>query len=150
MGRQIITETDVKDAITARDSRGYLASGNGTQISPADEYSDRLIKLIPSEVISVYLFVSGILSSNNQIPQATFKWLQWGIFIFLLLMTPVYLWQAQRVNRMQQLLISTLSFIVWVFTLGGPFTQFGWYLPVYGAILLPLYTFSVARIKPGQ
>jgi hypothetical protein len=34
-----------------------------------------------------------------------------------------------------------------VFALGGPFKDFGWYKPIYGALLLPVFTFFVAMFK---
>jgi len=34
--------------------------------------------------------------------------------------------------------------VVWVFALGGPFALCGWYNPVYGSILLPVFTLLVA------
>ena len=46
---------------------------------------------------------------------------------------------GQKVLKLQQHIISFLSFVVWVFALGGPFLLFSWYNPLYGEILLPVY-----------
>jgi len=148
MGRSVITETDVKDALAARDSAGRIAAGDEANIPPADDYNARLVKYIPGEIVSVYLCVSGaLLAASGQIPSTNFKTLQWGIFGFLLIMTPFYLRHVLNVKKKQQLAIVTLSFAIWVFTLGGPFIQFNWYHPIYGAVLLPLYTFTIAIMK---
>jgi hypothetical protein len=48
----VITETDVQDAIAARDAAGNLAAGAGVEIPAADDYSDRLVKYIPSEIVN--------------------------------------------------------------------------------------------------
>jgi hypothetical protein len=148
MGREVVTKQDVSDAKAARDAAGSLAAGEEEKVPKADEYSDRLIKYIPGEIVSLYLFVSGVLqTASGQIPAATLEWLQWGVFGFLCAMTPVYLYFVQDVEKKQQWGITALSFAVWVFTLGGPFAQLSWYHPVYGAVLLPLYTFSIAIVK---
>lgn len=147
MGREVITSRDVSDAVARRDAAGTLAAGDDGKIPKVDEYSDRLIKYIPGEIVSVYLFVSGVLlTASGQIPAATLKGLQWGVFGFLLIMTPVYLYYVQDVEKKQQWVITAVSFAVWVFTLGGPFAQLSWYHPVYGAVLLPLYTFLIAIV----
>ena len=68
-----------------------------------------------------------------------------GVFIVMLLMTPFFLHLVQKVKKKRQLGISTVSFAVWAFALGGPFTQFPypWYHPIYGALLLPIFTFTI-------
>jgi hypothetical protein len=148
MGREVITSQDVDDAIAARDAAGTLAAGGDGNVPNADEYSDRLIKYIPGEIVSVYLFVSGVLvTARGQITPETLNYLQWGLCAFLFIMTPVYLSRVQAVKKKQQWAIVMISFVIWVFTLGGPFAQFSWYHPVYGAVLLPLYTFTIAIVE---
>jgi hypothetical protein len=74
--------------------------------------------------------------------------LHWLIFAVGVAATPFYLLFYQKVTAPMQLSISTLAFIVWIFALGGPFTDFAWYKQVYGAVLLPVFTFVVAGISP--
>lgn len=144
MGREVITEQDVQKAKLRRAAAGSVAGGT-EPIPVKDEYSDRLIKYIPSEVIGVYAAVDALLkTAGNQIPKDT---LGWVVFGFLLIMTPIYLWRVQNVRKYQALAIATVSFLIWVFNLGGPFAQLPWYNPFYGALLLPLYTFSIATFK---
>jgi len=59
-------------------------------------------------------------------------------------LTPLYLWRVQKILKIQQHVISLLSFIIWVFALGGPFAMYSWYNPVYGEILLPVFTLGIA------
>ena len=144
MSRQVITEKDVQGAMRRRAAAGEVARGAADGPAP-DEYADRLIKYIPSEVVGVFLSVNALLTTaGDQVPKDI---LAWVIFGFLLVMTPIYLRRVQNVEKLQQLLISTISFAVWIFTLGGPFAQFSWYSPFYGAVLLPLYTLAVATYK---
>lgn len=147
MGREVITESDVQRAQTRRDAGGELAAG-AKKIPPKDEYAERLIKYIPAEVISVFLFTNGVLrTADKEIPQRIADLLGWLIFAFLFLMTPVYLARVLEVKKKQHWLIASISFAIWVFSIGGPFAGLGWYHPIYGALLLPLYTFSIAGFK---
>lgn len=109
-----------------------------------DTYRDRLFKYIPGEIVALYFGLREALERSSHVPHA----LQWVVFAFCLVATPVYLRRVQHVTAWRQLAISTVSFAVWVFALGGPFATFGWYQPVYGALLLPVFTFFVAAIRP--
>jgi Kef-type K+ transport system membrane component KefB len=68
------------------------------------------------------------------------------VFLALLVGTWFYLERLQKVSKRQQLIVSTVAFAIWTFSLGGPFADFAWYSPIYGAVLLPLYTFAVALV----
>ena len=108
-----------------------------------DKYSERLLKYIPAEVIALYLTLDAIVRSTEQIPILFY----WGIFVFGIAATYLYLWRVEKVNKKAQLVISVGAFIVWVFTLGGPFTHLSWYDPIFGGILLPMYTFMIAIVE---
>jgi hypothetical protein len=140
MTREVVTNLDYEKAVN-------LLKRGDTKVNPLvkDDYSDRLLKYIPSEVVGVFLAVDSLLKTASV--QVSKDILGWVVFIFLIILTPIYLHRVQKVKKYQQLAISTISFMVWVFTLGGPFMQFSWYSPIYGAILLPLYIFSVATYQ---
>ena len=144
MSRQIITSDDAK----AESERAHTAAARSSvPAPPPDRYKDRLVKLIPSEVVAVYLFISGLVAATDQtqVPQGPLLTL---VFLVLLALTWPYLSRIAGVSNRTQLAISTVAFAVWVFSLGGPFPylmgQLGLrYHPIYGGILLPLYTFAV-------
>lgn len=138
MAREVVTKKDFTDGLDR-------PAKPGTAQTTKDDFTDRLLKYIPAEVVGVFLAVDSLLKSDLiSIPKETVNWV---VFLFLLIMTPIYLFRVLRVKKYPQLVISTLSFAVWVFTLGGPFTLFSWYNPIYGAILLPLYTLAVATYE---
>ncbi len=137
MPREIITTSDLKKL---RESG--VDSQVPTTIPAADTYVDRLFKYIPAELVAGYIFVTGVLKQLTDAGEI--RILQWLLFLVFCGLTPLYLWRIQKVKKVQQHLISTLSFIVWVFALGGPFSLYGWYNPVYGQILLPVFTLVVA------
>jgi hypothetical protein len=109
-----------------------------------DKYRDRLFKYIPGEVVTLYLFLGATVADKKN-PH----FLVWLIFFVGLIATPFYLRVIQKVSAPIQLVISTVAFAVWVFALGGPFSDLDWYKPVYGAVVLPVFTFFVAGIAPA-
>lgn len=113
-----------------------------------DSYKDRLIKYIPGEIISLYLCVSVILESNKSLDY--FETTYWILFGILLLGTILYLKLIMSVSSAIQLVISCGAFTIWVYTLGGPFKYLNFYNPIYGALLLPIYTFFVALVKVNK
>lgn len=113
-----------------------------------DNYIEQVLKYIPSEIVAAYLFAEGILKSIDRAAEAA----SWIVFAFLLLVTPFYIWAtttekpdkeetARKAAAWDQIIISFLSFGVWVFAIGGPFAFLSWYNPVYGSVLLVLFTF---------
>jgi hypothetical protein len=142
MGRSIVTDSDVKAVQATR----ALTAGP-TDVKP-DEYSTRLIKYIPAEVVTIYVFVDGIIKqANDPTSEPLLLWLAFGVILAL---TPLYLWRVQKVEKWLQIVICTLSFAVWVFSLGGPFAWLGWYKALYGAVLLPLFTFVIGIVEPTK
>jgi hypothetical protein len=137
MSRSIITYDLRKDATAS------LAPKPGAPAPPPeDKYKDRLLKYIPGEVVTLYLTLTALEGTATGLPW----WLGWVIFLVCTAGTWFYLRVVLDVKDVTQLFISTLSFGVWVFALGGPFKDLGWYQPIYGGLLLPAFTFFVARI----
>src|SRR5213593_2766179 len=162
MGREVVTSRDAaaaKDRFIESLRQGGVPGGKPagadkalakqpdgrqatlTQIEP-DRPVDRLLKYIPAEVVGAYVALQGVVATiaaeNDR------NRLLWLVFVVLLPMTWFYLARVQHVKKTVQLMVSSLAFAVWVFSLGGPFASLQWYHPVYGAILLPLYTIAVA------
>jgi hypothetical protein len=146
MGRQIITQKDLAETKSVA-TRG-TETGTEVLTEKKDTFTDRLLKYIPAEVVAVYVFVEGIIRQSATPEQQ--NTIFWTVFIILWVCTPLYLWRVQHVTKVIQLIVSFLAFFVWVFALGGPFVSFGWYNPIYGAVLLPLYTFLIPIIEPQK
>jgi hypothetical protein len=149
MGRAIVSapkETEARKAFSEPLDVSTAEGNAPVQQEKPDTYRERLFKYIPAEVITLYLGLNAIVASADGAPH----FLYWVIFFAGLIGTPYYLWRIQNVTTTTQLLVSTAAFAVWVFALGGPFTDISGYKQVYGALLLPLFTFFVAGISPGQ
>lgn len=110
----------------------------------ADDYTSKLIKYIPGEVIALYITLDAIVRSSDSLAQAT----HWAIFLFGAIATYLYLWRVAKVTKQLQLIMSVGAFCVWVFAMGGPFVLVSWYQPAYGGLLLPIYTFLLPVIDP--
>jgi hypothetical protein len=94
-----------------------------------------LLKLIPSEIIAVFVFIQGVM------PRLILPHLV--VAALLLAITPVYLARVMGVRSRAQLVISTLSLAVWIYAIrGGPvqFIPYPWYQPWFGAVALAIWT----------
>lgn len=98
-----------------------------------DDYAKILLKLIPSEIIAAYVTVAGLIPAGNTI------WL-WGITAVLLILVTPYLRKFQEVTDPLHYAVSSISFVVWVFAIGGPFSTMSWYQSWMGSIVLILWT----------
>jgi hypothetical protein len=140
MAREVITIRDIQK-YSQSETADKLPEG-AAYIPTKDGYFDRLFKYIPAELVAGYIFVLGVLKQLTD--DGEIKVFQWSLFVIFSILTPLYLWRVQKVLKLQQHVISLLSFIVWAFALGGPFVLCTWYNPVYGSILLPVFTLLVA------
>jgi hypothetical protein len=112
-------------------------SGTNTRAIDSGENSffQVLLKLIPSEVIAVYIFIQGVMP-----PKIWPHLIMAGV---MLAITPVYLSRVIGVRSRPQLIVSTLSLAVWIYAMkGGPvqFIRAPYYESWYGAVLLAIWT----------
>jgi hypothetical protein len=143
MSRTIVTPRDISNAQRPH-STFHLGEDIATPPARPDDYTDRLLKLVPAEVVALWVTVSGIIASASKVP----AWLPWIVFALMLVLTPFYLRRVAKVTKLRQVALSTIAFVVWIFSLGVvPFGDLSWYMPLYGAILLPIYTFAVPIVN---
>ncbi len=116
-----------------------------------DGYFDKLIKYIPSEIVGAWISITGIIKSANDIPTNILLWI---LFIIFVILTAVWILkltsESNKPPAITQTLISTGAFIVWVFALGDPFSSLTFYHPVYGSVMLIVYTLIVTLINPSE
>lgn len=114
------------------------------QIRPDQEYKDRLLKLIPSEIVAAYVILAGI------IPQDRAKWGTLIVSVVLTILVPFYLRKIQNVQLSSQIIVITISFIVWLYSLGGPFEPWGFYESWIGSVILILWTLIIPLVVKPQ
>lgn len=116
------------------------------QIKQENNYQSRLLKLIPSEIIAAYLVIAGFITPGYEHG----KLLLTVFSAALLILIPFYLIRFQSVKGPLQIVFTSLSFIVWVYSMGGPFVYYGIHEPVFGSSLLVLWTLLLPFIiKPS-
>jgi hypothetical protein len=119
--------------------------------APLDSFFDRVIKYIPSDIVGAWVALTGVIAGAQGIPTGIVLWV-----VFAAMMVITYFWTLRQTAQPGELPartqagVSTGSFIVWVFALGGPFAYLSWYVPVYGSIALILYTLITAFIVPKE
>lgn len=114
-------------------------------IEQQNSFLQVLLKLIPSEIIAVYLFVQDIVP-RLLVPHLVAA-------LVLVGLTPVYLRWAAQVRSKTHLVISTLSVVVWIYAMGsGPlrFVNAPYYEPWHGAVLLAIWTLVPPMFLTGS
>ena len=99
-----------------------------------------LLKLIPAEVIGVYLAMQSILSNAQEISRFT----PLVVFLFGVFATYFYLRFTLKVSNARQLLLSVGAFCVWAYSMSSP-EQLSWYNGTYAGLLLVAYTFIAPK-----
>ena len=116
------------------------------------DYKSKLRKLIPTEIIAAYMVIHGIF--QGQVIQVGEKDLThivgWSVFAALLILTPLYLVKIHDVKSKAQMLLTTLSFPVWVYTIGGPFEMAGWYQPQIASCILVVWTLIIPLVMVSE
>ncbi len=111
----------------------------------ADSYQAQFLKLIPVEVLSVYITTEGVLR-GSVLPErepVLHAGLLWGVFIVLMILNPIYLRRVGKVQNLTQIAFSTGAFCIYVLSLGGPFVLFLYdesIIRLIGSVLIPIYT----------
>lgn len=122
-----------------RPAEGAKAAGAGRSDN-FDSYLERLVKMVPAEVLSLYLVGSGFIPKTESV--ALVVWT--GLCLVGLLALRTY-GTADRPSRKSPqwgaIAISSVAFVVWVYTLGGPFEAYGLHIPYVGSLLVLAMTF---------
>ena len=140
------------------------------EINSTQPFQDKVVKLIPTEIVGAYMVLNGIIGlpaatpsvAATRFPSAppvsddTLRlYLIQAVFAILLVLTPLYLAKVAKVTNRRQLAVTTMSFVVWAYTLGGPFVVWGLYYPLVASVLLVIWSligpmFVPALAAPGR
>jgi hypothetical protein len=97
-------------------------------------YLGALVTLIPADVVAAYLAIQGV------IPKAQAKWGLTVVAALLLIIMPFYLKKLHKVETTKQIVVTCISFVIWVYALGGPFAYFNIYIPWIASVIMILWT----------
>jgi len=110
------------------------------------EYTDRLMKLIPAETVSVYLAGHNVIPADDHITPVV-----WGCFCLIGVVLIRWLGTKEpgRGPQIGTVCISAIAFVIWMYSMGGPFVQFGLYVPYIGTLLILAWTFLTPLFYRG-
>jgi hypothetical protein len=120
----------------------------GVNASEANNYKDRLLKLIPSEIIAAYITLHGLIVGIESVHKLQLMWIMVGI---LFVLTPFYLYKVSMVTKKGQIFISSIGFLVWVFTTNPPVEKVWDDIPsaFLGSMVFVLYTLFAPLFYKG-
>jgi hypothetical protein len=123
------------------------------EVNNTQTYFDKAVKLVPTEIVGAYMVLSGIVGitpSSTTATDSMSKILIIIVFFVLLVLTPLYLWRISKVTNILQLVVTTIAFALWIYTLGGPFVVWGIYDPKIAALLLTAWSLIIPLVVPAQ
>jgi hypothetical protein len=136
MTREIKSEQEVRDIKSVK--------------APSD-YKERLLKLIPTEIVTAYITIAGIIEGfklSNDKP------VLWTVIAILMVITPIYLFKLFNVTKKGQLFFSTLGFFIWALATHPPMDSSGdeQALPIasLASVALILYTLCIPLFYKGE
>ena len=146
MGRSIITAQSIA---AAPKTRGVPGSSAASKPAVADQYSDALLKLIPVEVIGLYLSMNAVAGTSAEVSSTTSAGtetlIQATIFAIGALLTFFYLKVYLKVSNTLQVLISVGAFCVWALAINSSGSD-PWLPGRLTGILVLVYTFVAPKI----
>ena len=121
----------------------------------AKAYLDRLVKLVPAEVVGLYLAGKSAIQAvypaadaNHPLdPAGHAYWLGWTLFC-LVAVVVVRAWATSdgKTNTPVEwpaVVIATVSYLVWVYSMGDAFAQFGHlWQPLLASLMVFAWTFA--------
>jgi hypothetical protein len=113
------------------------------------QYLDRLMKLIPGEAMGLYLVGSGLIPSSDKNVLALWALVCLVAVIVVRVFGTADLREGLTVDWVH-VVLSSIAFIIWVYTSGGPFEAFGLHVPYVGSLLVLAFTFFVPIFYKGS
>lgn len=113
------------------------------------QYLGRLLKMIPAEVVGVYMIGSGFIPTNQAIGLAI-----WAVVCLVLVIIVRLYGTADPPNdkptQPVPVLISSVAFVIWIYWLGGPFVMFNLHIPWVGSLAVLVWSFVIPIFYKGD
>ena len=124
---------------------GGLVAGPPPRDTLAD-YLERLLKLIPGEIVGIYLLGVGSIPANQGAVLAG-----WAIICFgLVIVARVFgTWAPGKGPQKLAVFVAAVSFVIWVYTMGGPFAAYGLQVQYVGSLSVLVWTYLVPYFYKG-
>lgn len=112
-------------------------------------YLDRLVRLIPAEVVGLYLIGIGFIPAG--LPAALAGWTL--VCVGLVVLARAYATADPAKGLGPQwvaVIVATVSFVLWVYSMGGAFEAYGLFYPWLGSLAILVWTFVVPYFYKGD
>lgn len=112
-------------------------------------YFGRLIKMIPAEVLALYVGLAPLAADQHLALQITIP----GVCLGLVILSRTFGTRRAADNVKIDpwtVVISSVAFVIWVYALGGPFASLKIYNAVVACLLVTVYTTAVPMIYRGD
>lgn len=109
---------------------------NEAQSLQTSLFLQNVVKLIPVEIIALFAIIQGFIPTDaNPIS----VWIVLGV---LTVMVPFYVTFAMRVKKIDQIILMTIAFPIWVIAIGGlpAASLIAWFEPWMVSVALALFT----------
>lgn len=112
------------------------------------EYLERLLKMIPGEVVGLYMIGSGFIPEGQDVGIAVWA----AICLVAVVVVRIYGTRDPANDKPSQpvpVAISCVAFVIWVYWLGGPFEGLGVHVPWIGSLAVLVWSFIIPIIYRG-
>jgi hypothetical protein len=119
-----------------------------TQGEEVKDYLDRLMKVIPAEVVGLYLVGSGFIPRGQA--AGLIAW--FGFCLVAVIVVRTFGNADPARNEAPQsvpIAISVVAFVIWAYTLGGPFGAMHLAVPWVGSLLVLAWSFVIPFFYKG-
>ncbi len=118
-------------------------------------YYERLIKLIPAEIISIYMIGKGVIPNTQASSGETASWIWAGVCLLLLLFFRIKASSSSGKLADAQwpsVFISSISYLIWLYNMGGILDSMSFYehYKYIGALAILVWTFLVPYFYKGE
>lgn len=112
-------------------------------------YFGRLIKMIPAEVLALYVALAPLAAKEHIALQLTIPIVCLGLVVLSRTLGTRRAKDNVKIDPWT-VVISSVAFVIWVYALGGPFAALNIYNAVLACILVTVYTTAVPMIYRGD
>lgn len=112
---------------------------------------DRLVRMIPSEVVSLYIAGAAVIGDKDQ--RSLVIWSVVSMIALFCVRVPATMDKEHgKGPQWGAVLLSALAFVIWLYTIGGPFKALPapYYDPKWGALAVFAWSFFVPHFYRGD
>ena len=128
-----------------------MSEGN---ISSRDSYFEKTSKLIPADVLALFITMSSFVWSASTTPDNVKRWVVLGVACLVgFVAVPATLWHLRKVKGKVHYALSMLAFFLWVYNVQyerlPKLTDYHEMETLLGSLLLVFFTFLAPLLIPS-